>query len=64
MYNMVRFRNVVKGTLVTNWFDGGESAPNQIAFSRGNRGFIAINNDNQAFIASVPVKLSKSFTPG
>jgi alpha-amylase len=37
---MVKFRNVVSGTNVTNWWDNGG---NQIAFSRGNRGFIAFN---------------------
>lgn len=40
IYNMVRFRNVVKGTLVENFWDNGS---NQIAWSRGNRGFIAFN---------------------
>jgi alpha-amylase len=38
--NMVKFRNVIRGTSVTNWWDNGD---NQIAFSRGNRGFIAFN---------------------
>lgn len=37
---MVKFRNVVDGTNVANWWDNGG---NQIAFSRGNRGFIAFN---------------------
>ena len=39
------FRNVAKGQEVRNWWDNGN---NQIAFSRGNRGFLAINNDNYA----------------
>lgn len=43
IYNMVGFRNVVKGTQVENFWDNGKD---QIAFSRGNRGFIAINNDD------------------
>jgi alpha-amylase len=38
--NMVQFRNAVRGTLVLNWWDNGD---NQIAFSRGTRGFIAFN---------------------
>jgi alpha-amylase len=37
---MVAFRNAVDGTILSNWWDNGE---NQIAFSRGNRGFIAFN---------------------
>lgn len=37
---MVRFRNAVHGTGVTNWWDNGN---NQIAFSRAGRGFIAFN---------------------
>lgn len=40
MYNMVGFRNEVKGTFVENWWDNWS---NQIAFSRGNKGFIAFN---------------------
>lgn len=39
-YNMVAFRNTVEVTGVNNWWDNGD---NQIAFSRGNRGFIAFN---------------------
>ncbi|KAG5285029.1 hypothetical protein AALO_G00033270 [Alosa alosa] len=41
--NMVGFRNVVNGQHFTNWWDNGS---NQIAFGRGNRGFIVINNDD------------------
>lgn len=37
---MTIFRNVVQGTDQANWWDNGS---NQIAFSRGNRGFIAFN---------------------
>ncbi|KAG5670323.1 hypothetical protein PVAND_000599 [Polypedilum vanderplanki] len=37
---MVKFRNVVGSAAVANWWDNGG---NQIAFSRGNRGFIAFN---------------------
>lgn len=37
---MVKFRNTVRGTIVTNWWDNGD---NQIAFSRAGRGFIAFN---------------------
>ena len=40
---MVKFRNVAHGTDFNDWWDNGN---NQIAFCRGNKGFIAINNDN------------------
>uniref|UniRef100_A0A3Q1ENW4 alpha-amylase n=1 Tax=Acanthochromis polyacanthus TaxID=80966 RepID=A0A3Q1ENW4_9TELE len=41
--NMVIFRNVVNGQPLSNWWDNGN---NQVAFGRGNRGFIVFNNDN------------------
>ena len=41
--NMVGFRNIVRGTNVSNWWDNGD---NQIAFARGNRGFIAFNGQS------------------
>lgn len=37
---MVKFRNAVAGTDVWHWWDNGN---NQIAFSRGGKGFIAFN---------------------
>ncbi|XP_050462478.1 alpha-amylase 2-like [Cataglyphis hispanica] len=43
IYNMVRFRNAVNKTSINNWWDNGQ---NQIAFCRGNAGFIAINGDH------------------
>jgi alpha-amylase len=42
---MVGFRTVVAGTAVTRWWDNGANA---IAFSRGDRGFVAINNETSA----------------
>lgn len=39
---MVKFRNIAFGHSVNNWWDNKQ---NQIAFSRGNKAFIAINND-------------------
>ncbi|XP_034653785.1 alpha-amylase-related protein [Drosophila subobscura] len=42
IYNMVGFKNAVRDTPVTNWWDNGDS---QIAFCRGSKGFIAINNN-------------------
>nr|AHN13897.1 alpha-amylase [Siganus canaliculatus]AKA86463.1 alpha-amylase [Siganus canaliculatus] len=41
--NMAIFRNVVDGQPQSNWWDNGNS---QVAFGRGNRGFIVINNDD------------------
>ncbi len=38
---MIALRNYVNGTEVTDWQDDGGD---NIAFSRGNKGFIAINN--------------------
>ncbi|KAG5329743.1 AM4N amylase, partial [Acromyrmex heyeri] len=46
IYNMVRFRNAANNTDLNNWWDNGQ---NQIAFSRGNAGFIAINGDGYDF---------------
>ncbi|XP_061183195.1 alpha-amylase 2-like [Saccostrea echinata] len=40
LYNMVKFREAVKGTTVHNWWTNNA---NQIAFSRGSKGFVAIN---------------------
>lgn len=42
IYNMVHFRNVVNGMVVSEWWDNGN---NQIAFSRGTAGFIAFNSE-------------------
>lgn len=39
---MVNFRHVVQDEPVTSWWDNGAD---QIAFCRGKRGFIAINNE-------------------
>ncbi|OXU19234.1 hypothetical protein TSAR_000621 [Trichomalopsis sarcophagae] len=40
IYGMVGFRNVVQNETLINWWSNGQ---NQIAFSRGNRGFAAFN---------------------
>ena len=40
--NMVSFRHVVAGTDINHWWDNGANA---IAFSRGDKGFVAINNE-------------------
>jgi len=47
---MVRFRRVVAGADVNHWWDDGASA---IAFSRGNKGFVAINNGSAAVAALI-----------
>ncbi|XP_069498854.1 pancreatic alpha-amylase-like [Ambystoma mexicanum] len=41
--NMVIFRNAVDGQPFSNWWDNGNS---QVAFGRGNKGFIIFNNDD------------------
>lgn len=51
--NMVGFRNYVSGTSVGNWVSGDV---NQIAFTRGNNGFVAINNSGNTW--------QKTFTTG
>lgn len=43
--NMVRFHNAALGQPVSNWWDNGYQA---IAFSRGNKAWIGINNENFA----------------
>lgn len=43
IYNMVGFKNAAGFEPVMRWWDNGN---NQIAFSRGSKAFIAINNDN------------------
>jgi len=51
--NMVGFRSRVGDTPVANWWSNGN---NQIAFSRGDRGFVVINNEGGT--------LSRSFQTG
>lgn len=52
--NMALFHNKSEGQGVTNWWDNGN---NQIAFGRGNKGFVVINNEggaiNQSFQTSL-----------
>lgn len=54
IYNMARFRNVAGFEQVRNWWDNGQ---NQIAFSRGNKAFIAINHDAWAMDATLQTGL-------
>jgi alpha-amylase len=48
--NMVGFRRVVAGTDLNRWWDNGAHA---IAFSRGDRGFVAINQEDGPVAATV-----------
>ena len=49
--NMVAFRKVVAGTDQNHWWDDGANA---IAFSRGAKGFVAINRDTTVVATTVP----------
>jgi alpha-amylase len=53
--NMVGFRRVVAGTGVNHWWD---DAANAIAFSRGDKGFVAINNETATVAAAVGTGLA------
>lgn len=51
---MVIFRNIVDGTNLENWWDDGNQ---NIAFSRGNKGFVAFSNSGdlvQRITTSLP----------
>jgi alpha-amylase len=50
---MVRFRGAVKDAPVTKWWDNGM---NQIAFARGDQGFVVINRQD--------IALEQSFDTG
>jgi alpha-amylase len=53
--NMVGFRRAVAGTAIGHWWDNGANA---IAFSRGDRGFVAINREATVVTAAVPTGLA------
>lgn len=55
LLRMVRFRKVVAGAAVTQWWDNGANA---IAFSRGDRGFVAINRETAAVSSAVATGLA------
>ncbi|HMA23061.1 MAG TPA: alpha amylase C-terminal domain-containing protein, partial [Gemmatimonadaceae bacterium] len=48
--DMIGFRHVAAGTNVNHWWDDGANA---IAFSRGDKGFVAINNESLALSTKV-----------
>jgi len=54
---MVAFRKLVAGTDVNDWWDDGANA---IAFSRGNKGFVAISRESTV----VDTTLTTSMPPG
>lgn len=53
---MVGWHNTVAGAPVANWWDDGQ---NLIAFSRGNRGWVALNNDPVAHTQGFGTGLAK-----
>jgi alpha-amylase len=54
--NMVEFRNVTSSDFyVSNWWDNGS---NQIAFGRGNKGFVVINKDGWALNTTLQTGLA------
>ncbi|GEL96326.1 carbohydrate-binding module family 20 domain-containing protein [Cellulomonas composti] len=52
--HMVGFRNAVAGTSVTSWWDNGYD---QIAFARGDKGYVAINRTGNALTRTFTTKL-------
>ncbi len=49
IYSMVQFRNLMGGNNVTYWWDNDE---NQIVFSVGKKGFVAINNEEADLVGT------------
>ncbi len=52
---MVSFRHVVAGSDINHWWDNGANA---IAFSRGDKGFVAINNETTALDTTIVTGLA------
>jgi alpha-amylase len=52
--NMVGFRRVVAGSDINHWWDNGANA---LAFTRGDKGFVAINRETAAVSAAIPTGL-------
>jgi alpha-amylase len=52
---MVGFRRAVAGTGVSDWWDNGANA---IAFSRGDRGFVALNLEDTTVVVDVTSPLA------
>jgi alpha-amylase len=53
--NMAMFRRMVAGTEISDWWDDGRDG---VAFSRGDKGFVAINNGGVPMIATIKTGLS------
>jgi alpha-amylase len=53
--NMVGFRQATAGAALANWWDNGQ---NQLAFSRGDRGFVAINHESGSLTHALPTGLA------
>lgn len=53
--NMVSFRRIVAGTAITHWW---HNTANAIAFSRGDKGFVAINRESAPVIVTTSTGLS------
>uniref|UniRef100_A0ABM5G910 Alpha-amylase n=1 Tax=Pogona vitticeps TaxID=103695 RepID=A0ABM5G910_9SAUR len=53
--NMVRFRNIVYGQSITNWWDNNN---NQVAFGRNGKGFVVFNNDDRVLMERCRVGLA------
>uniref|UniRef100_UPI00358F875F pancreatic alpha-amylase-like isoform X2 n=1 Tax=Myxine glutinosa TaxID=7769 RepID=UPI00358F875F len=53
--NMVAFRNAAGSSDLRNWWDNGN---NQVAFGRGNRGFIVFNNDDSVLDLAIQTGLA------
>ncbi len=53
--SMVAFRNAVRGTAVTNWWDNGYQA---IAFGRGDRGYVVVNHEGFALTRTFQTSLA------
>lgn len=53
--NMVAFRRATAGAAIANWWDNGQ---NQLAFSRGDRAFVAINHETAPLIQALPTGLA------
>lgn len=51
---MIAFRRHVAGTDITRWWDNGQNA---IAFSRGDKGFVAINGEGAILTTSIATSL-------
>ena len=52
---MVSFRRVVAGADINHWWDNGANA---IAFTRGDKGFVAINNGTSPVDTTIPTGMA------